>query len=284
MKKDPARTLRAKFKDSGLQVIVKLASIELTPEKPLFAGGEWHVEGQMNEHIAGTALYYLSENVTPSFLKFRMQTSSYQDQIGGWKVDQDAYHWMQRVYGALLGCGNGTECLQSYGSVETRHGRLLAFPNCFQHRVTPFELQDPTKPGYRRLIALWLVDPYMRITNTGNVPPQQASWWMERLLDGLGPDGKGTSISNSRLEELSEVVFQHAGDDASPTAREVASDPQSGLELRQSLADKIQEIFGEARPLTRKQAEGHRDALMDVRKAFQNSSQTCSGVYSFCEH
>ena len=31
----------------GLQVIVKLANIELTPEKPNYEGGTWHVEGQL---------------------------------------------------------------------------------------------------------------------------------------------------------------------------------------------------------------------------------------------
>ena len=36
-------TLRDRFKDSGLQVIVKMASIELTPEKPEFPVGGWHV-------------------------------------------------------------------------------------------------------------------------------------------------------------------------------------------------------------------------------------------------
>lgn len=35
------------FAGHGLQVIVKLANIELTPEKPSYAGGSWHVEGQM---------------------------------------------------------------------------------------------------------------------------------------------------------------------------------------------------------------------------------------------
>lgn len=34
------------FKESGLQVIVKLANIHLTPEKPEYPGGSWHVEGQ----------------------------------------------------------------------------------------------------------------------------------------------------------------------------------------------------------------------------------------------
>lgn len=41
--------LREKFKKAGLQVIVKMASIELTPEKPEFPAGGWHIEGQMNE-------------------------------------------------------------------------------------------------------------------------------------------------------------------------------------------------------------------------------------------
>lgn len=35
------------YADHGLQVIVKLATIELTPEKPEYQGGSWHVEGQL---------------------------------------------------------------------------------------------------------------------------------------------------------------------------------------------------------------------------------------------
>lgn len=35
--------LAEKFKYTGLQVIVKMASIELTPEKPEFPAGGWHV-------------------------------------------------------------------------------------------------------------------------------------------------------------------------------------------------------------------------------------------------
>lgn len=33
--------------EKGLQVIVKLASIYLTPEKPKYPGGSWHIEGQL---------------------------------------------------------------------------------------------------------------------------------------------------------------------------------------------------------------------------------------------
>ena len=39
--------LQKDFAESGLQVIVKLANIELTPEKPQYDGGSWHVEGQL---------------------------------------------------------------------------------------------------------------------------------------------------------------------------------------------------------------------------------------------
>lgn len=147
---DSIGRLRRDFKDSGLQVIVKMASIELTPDKPEFPVGGWHVsgnctnlcstldivgiadsrdqvEGLLNEKICATALYYLdSENITDSSLSFRMQTCYDQDELQS-EVGQDSYHWMECVFGTDLS-HNGS-CLQNYGSVETREGRLLAFPN-----------------------------------------------------------------------------------------------------------------------------------------------------------
>jgi hypothetical protein len=35
------------FAEGKIQVIVKLANIELTPEKPEYEGGSWHIEGQL---------------------------------------------------------------------------------------------------------------------------------------------------------------------------------------------------------------------------------------------
>jgi Protein of unknown function (DUF4246) len=141
------RRLIERFRKSGLQVIVKMASIELTPEKPELPIGGWHVrslskgllrnnllirrqvEGQMNEHICATALYYLdSENITSSNLSFRMQTCKDLQDESEYSVGQDSYHWMERIYGTTLGF-DASPCLQNYGSVETREGRLLAFPN-----------------------------------------------------------------------------------------------------------------------------------------------------------
>lgn len=39
--------LKRDYGDRGLQVIVKLANIHLTPDKPEYEGGTWHVEGQL---------------------------------------------------------------------------------------------------------------------------------------------------------------------------------------------------------------------------------------------
>lgn len=43
----PQFSLREEYGKRGLQVIVKLANIELTPEKPQYDGGSWHIEGQL---------------------------------------------------------------------------------------------------------------------------------------------------------------------------------------------------------------------------------------------
>ncbi len=83
----------------------------------------------MNEHIVATALYYLdSENVTPSQLSFRMATSSRQDELQE-QVGQDMYYTYERIYSTKLGFGVDSSAVQTYGSVQTPEGRLLAFPN-----------------------------------------------------------------------------------------------------------------------------------------------------------
>jgi hypothetical protein len=134
----------------------------------------------MNERICATALYYVDcDNVTSSSLSFQMATSYYlNDDID---APQDEYHWLERVFGTSLGASGGVagDTSQNYGAVETKQGRVLAFPNTFQHCVSSFSLKDRTKPGHRRFIALWLVDPHHRIVSTANVPPQQKSWWLE---------------------------------------------------------------------------------------------------------
>ena len=64
--------LKIDLRDTSVQVIVKLANIELTPEKPEYPGGVWHIEGMENENIVASGIYYYtSENITSSLLSFR---------------------------------------------------------------------------------------------------------------------------------------------------------------------------------------------------------------------
>lgn len=83
----------------------------------------------MNEHICATALYYIDcENVTSSSLSFRMQTNEDIQDEQKYTVGKDKYRWMQQIYGTTLSCYT-SPCLQNYGAVEVREGRLIAFPN-----------------------------------------------------------------------------------------------------------------------------------------------------------
>ncbi|KAI9154930.1 Citrate synthase-like protein [Paramyrothecium foliicola] len=160
---------------SRIQVIIKLANIHLTPEKPTYDGGSWHVEGQINEHICATALFYYDcENITDSHLGFRTVADS-EGLMGTLGYEQGDLDSIERTF-AINPNGN---TVQDIGSVLTREGRALFFPNVFQHRVSPFSLADPTRPGHRKILALFLVDPSIPIISTGNIPPQQKDWWLD---------------------------------------------------------------------------------------------------------
>ena len=93
--------------------------------------------------------------------------------------------------------------MQEIGDILALPGRLVTFPNIFQHRVKPFCLSDRSKPGHRKILALFLVDPNIRVISTANVPPQQQEWWageVMQLQDSL--------ISNFPPELQKEIVMQ----------------------------------------------------------------------------
>lgn len=133
----------------NIQVIVRMKTIELTPEKPEFKGGDWHIEGEKSEQIVASGIYcFHAENITES-----------------------------RVYHRQLS-GRNLEL----GSLATPENSLIAFPNVCQHRSGPFKLEDTSKPGFRKILVFFLIDPTTRIISTRNVPPQQLTWFEEELL------------------------------------------------------------------------------------------------------
>eukprot|EP00803_Ostreobium_quekettii_P000769 evm.model.scf_646.7 EVM.evm.TU.scf_646.7 scf_646:71708-73257(-) len=181
------------------QVIVKLANIVLTPDKPSYSGGAWHVEGMENEAIVATGIfYYAQDNIAESRLAFRQAVSEPD-------YEQCDDEGVMRVYGME----NEGPLNQNLGSVITVGGRCLAFPNMLQHRVTPFCLKDATQPGYRKILVFFLVDPCRRVLSTATVPPQQRGWLKMEIavaLRGIFPQTITDRVSKAmdwpvRLEE-----------------------------------------------------------------------------------
>ncbi|KAL2915113.1 hypothetical protein HK105_205437 [Polyrhizophydium stewartii] len=159
----------------NLQVIVKLANIHLTPEKPRYDGGSWHIEGTINESIVATGIcYYDMDNITTSRLSFRTALS---EDI---RYEQDDRMYWMDVYGIA---NEETQRVEELGALEAKLGRCIVFPNVHQHRVEPFELADPTRPGFRKILVFFLVDPTKRIVSTAHMAPQQQDWHEAGLRD-----------------------------------------------------------------------------------------------------
>ncbi|MEU8777339.1 DUF4246 domain-containing protein [Streptomyces sp. NPDC048606] len=159
----PDASARVDLRGRRLQVIVKLATLHLTPDKPEYQGGSWHVEGMLNERIVSTGIYYWdSDNITESRLGFRTA-------LDDPDYEQNDDDGLREVYGLE----DEDTLNQELGSASTPAGRCLAFPNVLQHRVSPFRLADATRPGHRKILAFFLVDPSERIVSTSDVPPQQ---------------------------------------------------------------------------------------------------------------
>jgi Protein of unknown function (DUF4246) len=171
--KYPNPTTVIDLKGRRLQVILKLANIILTPENPKYNNGSWHVEGMKNERIVASGIYYYtSQNITSSRLAFRQAVREPEYEQND---DEGVFN--------VFRLKNNDPLNQQLGSVLTQEDRCIAFPNTLQHCVQSFELQDPSKPGYRKILVFFLVDPGISIISTLHVPPQQKSWLEDILFD-----------------------------------------------------------------------------------------------------
>ncbi|KAI0708785.1 hypothetical protein C8T65DRAFT_576237 [Cerioporus squamosus] len=182
---------------STIQVIVKMASIVLTPEQPRYAGGAWHVEGMANERIVATGLYYYAcENITESWLDFRITAGT---EHGYDMPYQQSDH---QGYLAAYGFAGGDPLNQPLGHIVAEEDKCVAFPNIYQHRVDAFELADPSRPGYRKILCFFLVNPTTRIVSTSDVPPQQEEWVREDAAD--------MAELRTLPRELQDIVMRYA--------------------------------------------------------------------------
>jgi hypothetical protein len=160
---------------SNCQVIVKLANTVLTPDKPVYPTGSWHLEGLPYEKIIATGIYYYEmTNISKNYLNFR-STMTTQSDIS---YPQDGFKYVETHYGFEDFSGkdnsfNNRESFINLGRVETKEDMCLVFPNFMQHRVSDFELVDKNKIGTRKILVFFLIDPSDRILSTADVSAQQ---------------------------------------------------------------------------------------------------------------
>lgn len=199
------------LKRSTIQVILKLANIVLTPQKPEYGGGTWHAERMENEHIASTFIHYYDEdNITSSTLCFRSATNPAEAHC------QDDTYCMKHRYGFE----REQSVVQSHGSVTTCEHRCLASPNIYQHCVSPFRLVDSSRPGHRKIVPLFLVDPSLRIPSATDIPPEQMHMYEDALLRG---DDNGL-FGKKLPAELRDVVAEKLQTAAGKMSRDEAED------------------------------------------------------------
>ncbi|KAF9041274.1 hypothetical protein BJ165DRAFT_1530017 [Panaeolus papilionaceus] len=113
--------------------------------------GTWHVEGQLNERIVATVLYYDSQNITPSSLAFRQQIftrtrtsrSIVRNILIGWNLCM-VVNKVIRVFRTL-----GASILE--------------------------------KPGHRKILALFLVDPNIKVLKQSSQGPDQLAGLLGQL-------------------------------------------------------------------------------------------------------
>lgn len=105
---------------------------------------------------------------------------------------------------------------------------------------------DRAKPGHRKILALFLIDPDRRIISSANVPPQQANWGHEKR-----------KLVNYLLSQRLPV------------------------ELRDMIEENIESSF-----ITMDEAKAYRLELMQERsvRTEEHNQWFESGSFSLCEH
>ncbi|QIW96706.1 hypothetical protein AMS68_002224 [Peltaster fructicola] len=183
--------LEQAFRDDGLQVIIRIGEIRLTPGERFEQ--DWQLEGHLNEHVVASAIYAYDVSNVDFSISLRQETptpfNSYECRSAARESDGRSLLHRQRFDSQSLATlmpseactssrdtGGDTNSMQTIGSISMSQNRLVAFPNTVE-RYMEAKTTDMSCPGYIRSITLHLVDPHYRICSTRNVPPQQSGWW-----------------------------------------------------------------------------------------------------------
>lgn len=99
--------------------------------------------------------------------------------------EQDDERGVELMYGITVDDDREAQVEEITGSIVAANKRMVAFPNTLQHRVDPFRLEDPTKPGHRKIVAFFLVDPSLHILSTADVMSRH----LDLFVDEIGGHG-----------------------------------------------------------------------------------------------
>lgn len=186
-------SIQDEFRHTGLQVVVQINSIELTPTKPRhvdeidhYSEEVWHAaDGVVTDYVAATSLLFFEfDNVQPVGVRFRQPVH-----LERWdftEAEHDDFDAITEVFDLAPPTYNymldlcqpmAFPSVQEMGQVLATEGRVLSFPGPVSYRFEPWELADPSRPGRARYLVVHLVDPNYRVCSTRNVPPQRLDWW-----------------------------------------------------------------------------------------------------------
>ncbi|KZT08812.1 uncharacterized protein LAESUDRAFT_648772 [Laetiporus sulphureus 93-53] len=213
-----------------IKAIVRVTEIRLRPGGPEFGSTPWHVEGMLNEHIVACTIYCAAmTNITPPSLEFRTSVTSPRNFPPG-DANTTFLTW---------GLGNLSPCNQRLGHVPLCPRRAIAWPNVYQHRLTPARLLDSGAPGSLTLISVALLDPELGdssvISNsvwglpptTDRVPPQEKAWIARAAWEALR--------SRLPVELIEQIVHKVEGlltvEDAEARARVVREERERFWEM-----------------------------------------------------
>ena len=132
--------------------------------------------------------------------------------------------------------------MQDVGDVITKTHRCVAFPNLYQHQVQPFGLEDPTKPGHRKILVFFLVDPTQRVLSATDVAPQQREWVTEAMYNA----GQNSAFAKLPSELLTMISDANEGAMTRSEAEEYRKELMSERTI--SVEENDRAYFGSARP------------------------------------
>ncbi|KAJ2596368.1 hypothetical protein GGF40_001040 [Coemansia sp. RSA 1286] len=170
------------LRNKNIQVVVEITDKDTPP-----------LVSTASENIIATAVYYYeinSEEKTPK-IEFHEAINSCGDPIGCF----DDLLIVNIVFGVNTHGHSERAYTQSAGSINVKQGRLVCYPNVYKLCM------DDYSANLKKL-AMYFVDPSVRIVSTSIVPPQQKDWWTKTV------SSVPSRISKLPME-LQNMVFKH---------------------------------------------------------------------------